>query len=175
MGKERGGLRAMARSSLFEGFPPQDLENIPLLLDRVAGRLGSDIDRLEVQVKGRLSDQECRLKNLEGRLEHQENSPCQVHRDAAHQCPSWRSGTSSTRCSGAWPGTPASLRRPRPFYTPCPIFCGCSSAFNSKFPVYSIRASIRGSSGSNRHERRLYTKQTQRGRLPEKGRPALKG
>ena len=42
----------MARSSLFEGFPPQDLENIPLLLDRVAGRLGSDIDRLEVQMKG---------------------------------------------------------------------------------------------------------------------------
>ncbi len=87
MGKERGGHRAMARSSLFEGLPPRDLENIPLLLDRVASRLGSDIDRLEVQLKGRLSDQECRLKNIEGRLEHQENCPCQVHRDAAHQCP----------------------------------------------------------------------------------------
>ncbi len=87
MGKERGGFRALARSSLFEGLPPRDLENLPLLLDRVAGRLGSDIDRLEVQVKGRLSDQEGRLKNLEGRVEHQENCPCQVHRDAAHQCP----------------------------------------------------------------------------------------
>ena len=175
MGKERGGLRAMARSSLFEGFPPQDLENIPLLLDRVAGRLGSDIDRLEVQVKGRLSTRSADSRISKAAWSIRRTAPARFTETRRTSAPSWRSGTSSTRCSGAWPGTPASLRRPRPFYTPCPIFCGCSSAFNSKFPVYSIRASIRGSSGSNRHERRLYTKQTQRGRLPEKGRPALKG
>ncbi len=86
-GAERGGLRAMARSSLFDGLPPLDLENIPLLLDRLNGRLGADIDRLEVQIKGRLSDQEGRLRNLEGRVGQQENCPCQVHRDPGHKCP----------------------------------------------------------------------------------------
>ncbi|MGB7913625.1 MAG: hypothetical protein WCF59_15525 [Desulfobaccales bacterium] len=77
----------MARSSLFEGFPTRDLENIPLLLDRTYGRLGADIDRLEMQIKGRLCDQDGRLKNLEGRLGRQENCPCQVHRDPGHECP----------------------------------------------------------------------------------------
>jgi len=77
----------MARSSLFDGLPPRDLENMPLLLDRIYGRLGGDIDRLEVQIKGRLSDMEGRLRNQEGRMEQQEDCPCQVHRDAAHECP----------------------------------------------------------------------------------------
>ncbi len=63
------------------------MENIPLLLDRLNGRLGADIDRLEVQIKGRLSDQEGRLRNLEGRVGQQENCPCQVHRDPGHTCP----------------------------------------------------------------------------------------
>jgi hypothetical protein len=77
----------MARSSLFEGLLVRDRENFPLLLDRLYGRLGSDLDRLEVQFKGRLCDQESRLKNLEARVEHQENCPCQVHRDPGHKCP----------------------------------------------------------------------------------------
>lgn len=76
----------MARSSLFEGLLPRDRENIPLLLDRVYGRLGADLDRVVVQIKGRLSDQEGRLKNLEARVEQQENCPCQVHRDPGHKC-----------------------------------------------------------------------------------------
>ncbi len=60
---------------------------MPLLLDRVYGRLGADIDRLEVQIKGRLNDLEARLRNQEGRIAQQEDCPCQVHRDAAHLCP----------------------------------------------------------------------------------------
>ncbi len=77
----------MVRLSLFDGLPPRDLENIPLLLDRLNGRLGADIDRLEVQLKGRLSDQETRLRKLEERMTQQEDCPCQVHRDAGHDCP----------------------------------------------------------------------------------------
>jgi hypothetical protein len=77
----------MARPSLFNGLLEEDRENIPLLLDRIYGRLGADVDRLEVQIKGRLSNQEGRLHNLAERLEQQENCPCQVLRDPAHRCP----------------------------------------------------------------------------------------
>jgi hypothetical protein len=77
----------MARLPLFEGLPPHDLGNIPLLLDRAYGRLGADIERLETQIKGRLCDQDGRLKNQEGRLDKQEHCPCQVHHDPGHECP----------------------------------------------------------------------------------------
>ncbi len=77
----------MARESLFEGLRPRDRESVPVLLDLLYSRLGGDIDRLQVQIKGRLSDHEGRLKNLEGRLDQLENCPCQVHRDPGHNCP----------------------------------------------------------------------------------------
>jgi hypothetical protein len=77
----------MAPISLFEELPPEDLENVPLLLDRTYERLHAEIERLAMQVKGRISNQEGHLANLNGRMEHQEDCPCQVHREAAHVCP----------------------------------------------------------------------------------------
>lgn len=80
-------LMTMARPSLFEGLLPRERESLPVLLDLLYSRLGGDIDRLEVQIKGKLSDHEGRLKNLQGRLDQLENCPCQVHRDPGHSCP----------------------------------------------------------------------------------------
>jgi hypothetical protein len=81
-------------SSIFEGLDGDEQKNLPFLLDRVYTLLGSDLDRIDLQFRGKLAEQETQIKHQEselkkqgGRLQRIENCPCAVHRDPAHRCP----------------------------------------------------------------------------------------
>jgi hypothetical protein len=85
----------MARpASIFEGLDGEERENLPFLLDRFYSLLGGDLDRMELQFKGKLAEQQAEIRHQEselkkqgGRLQRIEYCPCAVHRDPAHTCP----------------------------------------------------------------------------------------
>jgi len=81
-------------SSIFEGLDGDEQKNLPFLLDRVYTLLGSDLDRIDLQFRGKLAEQETQIKHQEselkkqgGRLQRIENCPCAVGRVPVHRCP----------------------------------------------------------------------------------------
>jgi hypothetical protein len=72
--------------SLFDGLPPGEEKNIPLLLERIYGRFNRELAILRTQVGGRMTEHNKILTNQEGRLGKLENCPCAVHRDPGHRC-----------------------------------------------------------------------------------------